>query len=71
MAFTLNELANPWDYQLFDEPVSHGCDINFILYKRRACTQVLFLWKAELRFFHLKKIMTCWLIPFASLKIPI
>jgi hypothetical protein len=55
MAFTLNELVDPWDYKLFDEHVSHGCDINFILYRRRAWTQVLFLWKTELRFFHLKK----------------
>lgn len=71
MAFTLNELVDPWDYKLFDEHVSHGCDINFILYRRRAWTQVLFLWKTELRFFHLKKKMTCWLILSASLKIPI
>jgi hypothetical protein len=55
MAFTLNELVDPWDYQLFDEHVSHGCDINFILYRTRACTQVLFSWKAKLGFFHLKK----------------
>lgn len=71
MAFTLKELVDPWDSQLFDEHVSHNCDINFILYRRRACTQVLFLWKAKLRFFHFLEIVTWWLIPSTSLKIPI
>jgi hypothetical protein len=35
-----------------------------------ACTQVLFLCKAELGFFHLKKIVTGWLVPSTGQKIP-
>jgi len=38
---------------------------------RRACTQVLFLCKAELGFFHLKKqIVTGWLVPSTGQKNP-
>jgi hypothetical protein len=36
----------------------------------RACTQVLFLHKAELRFFHFLKIVTGSLVPSAGQKIP-
>jgi hypothetical protein len=39
--------------------------------KRRACTQVLFLRKAELRFFHFFEIVTCWPVPSAGQKIPV
>jgi hypothetical protein len=35
---------------------------------RRACTQVLFLRKAELRFFHFLEIVTGWLVPSAGQK---
>jgi hypothetical protein len=38
---------------------------------RRACTQVLFLCKAELGFFHFLEIMTGWLVPSAGKKIPV
>jgi hypothetical protein len=37
----------------------------------RACTQVLFLCKAELGFFHFLEIMTSWLVPSARQKIPV
>ncbi len=33
---------------------------------RRACTQVRFLRKVELRFFHFLEIVTGWLVPFAG-----
>ncbi len=38
---------------------------------RRACTQVLFLSKAELGFFHFLEIVTGWLVPSAGQKIPV
>jgi len=34
-----------------------------IMYRRRACTWVLFLSKAELGFFHFLEIVTSWLLP--------
>jgi len=37
----------------------------------RAYTQVLFLCKAELGFFHILEIVTCWLVPSAGQKIPV
>jgi hypothetical protein len=37
----------------------------------RVCTQVLFLCKAGLRFFHFLEIVTGWLLPFAGQKIPV
>jgi hypothetical protein len=37
----------------------------------RACTQVLFLCKAELRFFHFLEIVTGWLVPSAGQKIAV
>ena len=37
----------------------------------RACTQVLFLCKAELGLFHFLEIVTGWLVPSAGQKIPI
>jgi hypothetical protein len=37
----------------------------------RACTHVLFLCKAELGFFHFLEIVTGWLVPSASQKIPV
>jgi hypothetical protein len=37
----------------------------------RACTKVLFLYKAELGFFHFLKIVTSWLVPSAGQKIPV
>ncbi len=37
----------------------------------KACTQVHFLSKAELGFFHFLEIMTCWLIPSAGQKIQV
>ncbi len=36
-----------------------------------AGTQVLFLCKAELGFFHFLEIVTCWLLPSAGQKIPV
>jgi len=36
-----------------------------------ACTQVLFLCKAELGFFHFFEIVTGWLVPSAGQKIPV
>jgi hypothetical protein len=36
-----------------------------------ACTQVLFLHKAELRFFHFLEIVIGWLVPSAGQKIPV
>jgi hypothetical protein len=39
--------------------------------KGRACIQVLFLSKAELGFFHFLEIVTGWLVPSASQKIPV
>jgi hypothetical protein len=36
-----------------------------------ACTQVLFLCKAELGFFHCLEIVTIWLVPSAGQKIPV
>ncbi len=41
------------------------------LYRRRACTQVLFLRKAELGFFHFLQTVTGWLVPSAGKKIPL
>ncbi len=39
---------------------------------RRACTQILFLCKAELGFFHFLEIVTGWLVvPYAGRKIPV
>ncbi len=38
---------------------------------RRACTQVLFLYKAELGFFHFLGMVTGWLVPSAGQKIPV
>jgi len=38
---------------------------------RRACTQVLFLRKAELRFFHFLEIVIGWLIPSTGQNIPV
>jgi len=35
------------------------------------CTQILFLRKAELGFFHFLAIVTCWLVPSAGQKIPV
>jgi hypothetical protein len=40
-------------------------------YKKRACTQVLFLSKAELGFFHFLEIVTSWLVPSIGQKIPV
>ncbi len=40
------------------------------LYRRRACTQGLFLCKAELGFFHFLEIVTGWLVPSVGQKIP-
>jgi hypothetical protein len=40
------------------------------MYRRRACTQVLFLCKAELGFFHFLEIVTGWLVPSALLEKP-
>jgi len=37
----------------------------------RACTQVLFLHKAELGFFHFLEIVTGWLVPSTGQKIPL
>jgi hypothetical protein len=37
----------------------------------RACTQVLFLHKVELGFFHFLEIVTGWLVPSAGQKIPV
>jgi hypothetical protein len=37
----------------------------------RTCTQVLFLPKAELGFFHFLDIVTGWLVPSAGQKIPV
>ncbi len=37
----------------------------------RACTQVLFLHKAELGFFHFLEIVTGWVVPSAGQKIPV
>jgi hypothetical protein len=37
----------------------------------RACTQVCFLCKAELRFFHFLEIVTGWVVPSARKKIPL
>jgi len=37
----------------------------------RACTQVLFLHKAELGFFHFLEIVTGWLVPCTGQKIPV
>ncbi len=37
----------------------------------RACTQVLFLCKAELGFFHFLETVTGWLVPSAGQKIPV
>jgi hypothetical protein len=37
----------------------------------RASTQVRFLRKAELRFFHVLEIVTSWMVPSASQKIPL
>ncbi len=42
-----------------------------ITYTRRAYTQVLFLRKAELGFFHFLEIVTGWLVPSAGQKIPV
>jgi len=39
--------------------------------RRRAYTQVLFLRKAELGFFHFLEIVTGWLVPSAGQKIPV
>ncbi len=38
---------------------------------RRACTQVLFLTKAELEFFHFLEMVKGWLVPSTSQKIPL
>ncbi len=38
---------------------------------KRACTQVLFLSKAELGCFHFLEIVTGWLVPSAGQKIPV
>jgi len=38
---------------------------------RTACTQVLFLWKAELVFFHVSEIVTGWLVPSVGHKIQV
>ncbi len=40
------------------------------MYRRRACTQVLFLCKAELGFFHFLEIVTGWLVPSDVLENP-
>ncbi len=40
-------------------------------YRRRASTQVLFLRKAELAFFHFLEIVTGWLVPSPGQKIPV
>jgi hypothetical protein len=37
----------------------------------RACTQVLFLQKTELGFFHFSEIVTGWLVPSTGQKIPV
>jgi len=37
----------------------------------RACTQVLFLRRAELGFFHFLEIVTGWLVPSTGQKIPV
>jgi hypothetical protein len=37
----------------------------------RACTKVLFLYKAELGFFHFLEIVTSWLVPSTGQKIPV
>ncbi len=37
---------------------------------RTACTQVLFLWKAELGFFHVSEIVIGWLVPSVGQKHP-
>ncbi len=39
--------------------------------RRRACTQVLFLGKVELGFFHFLEIVTGWLVPSIGQKIPV
>jgi hypothetical protein len=41
------------------------------MYRGRACTQILFLSKAELRFFHFFEIVTRWLVRSAGQKIPV
>jgi len=38
---------------------------------RRACTQVLFLSKAELEFFHFLEMVKGWLVPSTGQKIPV
>jgi hypothetical protein len=40
-------------------------------HRRRACTQVLVLRKAELGFLHFLEIVTGWLVPSAGHKIPV
>jgi hypothetical protein len=37
----------------------------------RACTQVLFIGKGKLRFFHFLEIVTGWVVPSAGQKIPV
>ncbi len=44
--------------------------LGHVCIRRRACTQVLFLCKAELGFFHFLEIVTGWLLPSARQKIP-
>jgi hypothetical protein len=39
--------------------------------RKRACTQALFLSKAELGFFHFLEIVTGWLVPSIGQKIPV
>ncbi len=38
---------------------------------RRACTRVLFLREAELRYFHFLEIVTVWLVPSTGQNIPV
>jgi len=55
----------------FSNYLPHGQKKFQILYRRKAYTQVLFLLKVELGFFHFLEIVRGWLVPSAGQKIPI
>jgi hypothetical protein len=63
-----NMIGNSWDLRSMPKA---GRLREQVENHRRACTQVLFLRKAELGFFHFLEIVTGWLVPSAGQKIPV